>query len=102
VTITSAQPAYGRVDLSWTGPTPPGSNPTAGYRIWRSSNGLPFALAATVGTVTVFSDTGLQNGVTWGYQVAAFDTAVPPYQGFLSNVVSAMPYDVPAPPTALT
>ncbi len=99
-TIAFIQPAYAAVDLCWT---PPASGAAAaGYKVWRSSNGGPFVLIATQGTATCFGDTGLQNGVTWGYRVAAFDATLPPVEGPQSNTASALPYDVPAPPTLLT
>lgn len=101
-TIAQIWPMYGAIDLCWTGASPPGTNPTAGYKVWRSSNGGPFSLIATLGTVTCYGDTGLQNGVSWGYRVAAFDTASPPVEGPQSNTVAAVPYDVPAPPGTLT
>ncbi len=90
-----------RVDLCWSPPSVLGSNPLAGYRIWRSSSGGAQTLQASVPTtVSCYGDAPLANGSVLTYRVDAIDTVGIP--GPLSNQQSATPYTLPNPPGRLT
>jgi subtilisin len=82
------------VTLSWTAPSDDGGGQITNYEIYRSTSSGQEVLVATVGTVLTWKNTGLTNGTTYWYQVAAVNEAGP---GARSNEVSAKPT---APPTA--
>ena len=99
-TSLSATPANGQVSLSWAA-----SVGASGYQVKRSTaNGGPYV---TVGCAagTSFVDTGLTNGTTYFYVVAATYSGGPVAGGGSANSsqVSATPQGaVPAPPTGLS
>jgi len=99
-TSLSATPATGQVSLSWSAPVG-----ASGYQIKRSTvSGGPYA---TVGCSagTSFVDTGLTNGTTYFYVVAATYTGGPVAGGASANSgqVSATPQSgVPQAPTGVT
>ncbi len=71
-----------------------------GFRIWRSLDGVSFADSVDVGRdQAIYSDTGLQPGVTYFYQVAGFNG-----EGVsaLSNRVEATTFQGLASPSELT
>ena len=90
----SALAGNGSVTLSWTAPTDDGGGLVGGYEIYRGTSAGGEILVATVGNVLTWKNTGLTNGTTYWYQVAAVNQAGP---GDRSNEVSAKPT---APPTA--
>jgi len=80
-----------RVDLSWT----PADDPAgiAAYRLVRGTGTGALVLHRTLpGDLTTFSDTGLRNGTTYRYALAAVDGSG--NVGPLSAAVSAVPKDV--------
>jgi fibronectin type 3 domain-containing protein len=99
-TSLSATPASGQVSLSWTAPVG-----ASGYQVKRSIvSGGPYA---TVGCAagTSFVDTGLTNGTTYYYVVAATYTGGPVAGGASANSAekSATPQAaVPQAPAGLT
>ncbi len=101
-TNLTATPSSATVALSWTGST--SGSPTS-YSIFRGSksDGEAVVPVATVsGTTTTFTDTGLHNGTTYFYNIAANNAVgVSPD----SNELSVVPNGVattPAAPTGLT
>ncbi|HKB30524.1 MAG TPA: discoidin domain-containing protein [Streptosporangiaceae bacterium] len=98
-TNLSGTPGNTTVKLSWTGST--SGNPTS-YSIYRGtkSDGEAITPIATVtGTTTTFTDTGLNNGTTYFYNVAANNSVgVSPD----SNEISVAPAATGTPPAAPT
>jgi photosystem II stability/assembly factor-like uncharacterized protein len=79
------------IKLRWLASTP-GSTPLGGYAVFRSTttgsaDDTPFA--TTGADVTTWTDTTCQQGTTYYYSVAAFDTATPPLSSTRSQEVSA-------------
>lgn len=85
-----------RVVLSWTAGT---ENDLASYRVLRDG----VVMATVTAPTTSFTDTGLTNDTTYGYAVAAYDTAGNG-SAASSPAVSATPTDLtpPAPPSGVT
>jgi hypothetical protein len=70
-TITDIGRSTGSLTVSWTG-SPEGD--VAGYRLWRSTDGVSYELAGTFDSTTRgFADSGLADGVYW-YRVTSFDS----------------------------
>jgi len=65
------------VNLSWTAPADDGGSPITGYRIYR--NGSAYDV---VGTVGVYTDTGVSPDTPYTYAVAAINAVD---EGPLSN-----------------
>ncbi len=63
-----------RVDLAWREPGSDGGSPVTGYRIFRGTSPGSLSLLTQVGNVTVHSDTGVTNGVTYYYEVTAVNS----------------------------
>ncbi len=83
---TPVVPGDNQITLSWTGITPtPG-----GYAIERAEGacgveGLYRPLAAVVGTITTFTDTTVQGGITYAYRVRATADAAGRCQALLAG-----------------
>ncbi|HET9729234.1 MAG TPA: Ig-like domain-containing protein [Acidimicrobiia bacterium] len=69
----NAQP--GRIDLSWTAPTPPLGLGIINYQIDRDTGSGFTTLATPAGTGTTFTDFACPPGASCGYKVRAFYTA---------------------------
>ena len=89
----------GQVGLSWTAPSSNGGSPITGYEIWRGTTSGGEALVTTVGNQTTFTNTGLTNGTTYYYKVAAVNAVA---TGALSGEASATPITTPGAPTGLS
>jgi RHS repeat-associated protein len=89
----------GQVSLTWTAPTPAGTNPVVGYEIFRgipSGQSCPGAQFNTVPmTGTTFVDAPLANGSARCYYVKAWNAAAK--ESAASNTVTATPSDHDAP-----
>jgi hypothetical protein len=96
--LTAAVAGDARVDLSWTPPTADGGSAITGYQIWRAEGGDPPVALAPIGVTTAYPDTGLTNGVTYTYQVAAINAVG---TGAPSNALAATPV-APAPTVTRT
>ena len=59
------------VGLAWTAPNSSGTGPVTGYRIYLSPDGVSWATLATIGNSLSFTHTGVANGLTLYYSVAA-------------------------------
>jgi hypothetical protein len=89
----------GSVGLSWSAPSSNGGATITDYAVYRStSSGNETFLANTGGALT-YSDTGLTNGTTYYYKVAAINSAG---TGSPSNEVSATPRTTPGAPVLNT
>jgi fibronectin type 3 domain-containing protein len=83
------------LELIW-GPST--SDDVMGYNIYRSlSSGGPYEKIATIGPVTYYTDTNLQNGTRYFYRVNAFDEV--PNNSSFSNEVNATSLDTIPPET---
>ena len=68
--ITDIARGSSSLTVSWTA-SPEGD--VAGYRLWRSVDGVSYELAGTFGPTTLtYGDSGLSNGIYW-YRVTSFD-----------------------------
>jgi fibronectin type 3 domain-containing protein len=92
-TLTSATAGNASVALAWSAPASNGGSAITGYRIYRST--ASETLYTSVGLVTGYTDTGVTNGTTYYYKVAAVNAIG---MGSLSNELSAKPQSVPSAP----
>jgi fibronectin type 3 domain-containing protein len=67
--LTAAAASFTQVDVSWGTATDAGGSGLAGYRLYRNGNLIKTTAA------TSFSDTGLAQGTTYSYAIAAYDGA---------------------------
>jgi subtilisin family serine protease len=70
-TLTAASAGDASVALTWTAPANTGGSPITGYQIWRGTSSGTASLLTSVGVQTGYTDTGVANGTTYYYQVAA-------------------------------
>ncbi len=95
--LTSASGGVGNVQLAWTAPDDGGSAIT-GYEVWRGSSAAHVELLAEVAAETTYTDTAVESGATYWYQVAARNDVG---TGPLSNGLTAGPIEAPSAPTLL-
>jgi len=100
-TLVSGSPGDGQVSVSWTAPTSTGGDPISGYDVeWSSDNGAHWSsplAAAQSSTSTAALVTGLTNGTSYVFKVAARNGVG---AGAFSTVSSAVtPAGAPATPT---
>jgi len=92
-------PSTGQLSLRWTAPTNDGGRAVTGYRVYRgTASGALQAVADVAAHVLTFNETGLPNGATRLYAVAAMNSVG---EGTRSAEVSATTVDVPSPPREL-
>ena len=96
-TLTATR-GNGSVRLNWTAPTDDGGASVTNYQVFRGTSSGSLAQVATLGNVLTWNNTGLTNGTTYWFQVAAVNSAGP---GDLSSEVSATPATTPSPPRSL-
>jgi fibronectin type 3 domain-containing protein len=100
----AATAGSGSVSLTWTPPASNGGAAITGYTIYRGTSpggesGPPVATAAG----TSFTDSGLTNGTTYYYKVAAVNAAgTSPQSGEASATPTAVQATVPSAPQSLT
>lgn len=94
----TAGPGAGQIGLSWQAPASTGGGPVTGYRIFRGTESGGKVFLADVGTAMSHIDTGLPNGATRYYQVAALTSAG---AGPRSNDAVATTFDAPSAPVNL-
>lgn len=100
--VPTGEPGNEQVTLTWTEPT--SADPIVGYRIYQSTNGSSFDSGTDqLGTGLTRTITGLTNGTTYYYKVAAL-TGTSPYTAGTPSASSAaiIPRTVPGAPTAVT
>jgi fibronectin type 3 domain-containing protein len=100
--LTTATAGNATADLAWTTPASNGGSAITGYAIYRGTNGGAKSLLTTLGAVLLYSDTGLANGTTYDYEIAAINAKG---ESAHSNARSATPVagpTVPDAPTGLT
>jgi fibronectin type 3 domain-containing protein len=86
------------VALNWNAPTDDGGSAVSNYAIYRGLTSGGESLLTTTGAVPGYVDTGLTNGVTYFYQVAAINGVG---EGPNSTEVSALPATTPTEPLNL-
>jgi hypothetical protein len=83
----------GRVALAWGAPTSDGGNAISGYNIYRGSSAASAGLIATVSAADLtYLDTGLTNGDSYYYKVAAVNSVG---IGTPTNAILAQPSAAP-------
>ena len=90
----STQP--GGIQVTWTAPASNGGTPLTGYKIYRGLDQVNQTLLTTVGVVTSYLDTAVQNGNTYYYEIKAINYIG---EGSPSADVGAT-YTGPNPPSA--
>ena len=93
----------GKVVLSWTVPNSDGGSPITGYNVYRSTSpsgegSTPVATAVS----STFTDTGLTNGTTYYYTVAAVNAVGTSQQSGEANATPQPAATVPSAPQGLT
>ena len=70
-TITSVTAGNGSASLAWSAPANNGGSQITSYSVFRGTTSGGETILTTVGNVTGWTDTGLVNGTTYFYKVAA-------------------------------
>jgi fibronectin type 3 domain-containing protein len=95
-TLASATAGNSSVAIVWNAPASNGGSAITGYRIYRGTASGAEILLTTLGNVTLFNDSGLANGTTYFYKVAAVNALG---EGAASAERSATPATTPGAPT---
>ncbi len=90
-----AIPGNGTVDLVWSLPVSDGNSQIINYQIYRGLSSGGETPYVQIGNTTTFPDIGLQNGLTYYYQVSAINGVG---EGPLSNEANATPRTYPGAP----
>ncbi len=93
-----AGPGNTEVSLSWQVPALDGGSTITGYRVYRGSSPGGESLLATLGDVSLYTDSGLTNGVTYYYRVRALSAVG---EGLASNEADGTPTAAPSAPETL-
>lgn len=70
LTATQAT-GIGQVDLAWSAPNRTGTTPITSYKVYRGTTADDLELVSHVGNQSNYTDSGLGNGITYHYAVAA-------------------------------
>ena len=97
-TLSTVTPASTQATLSWVAPSSDGNGAITDYVVQYKvgSSWVPFVDGTSTNTFAVI--TGLTNGTTYSFRIAAVNSAG---QGAYSNVINAVPATVPGAATAL-
>ena len=100
----AASGGNGSVLLSWTAPNSDGGSPVTGYNVYRGTTaGGESATPVAANVVTTgFTDTGLANGTTYFYRVAAVNAAGISPQSAEASATPKPAATVPSAPQGLT
>ncbi len=71
--VTVGSPTGSSLTVSWTGSADTGGGSVAGYKVFRSSNGVSYQQVADV-TSPPYTDVDLLQSTTYWYEVKAYDT----------------------------
>ena len=94
-----AKRGNGKVSLSWVAPISNGGSPVTGYDLYRATSSGGESQATPIGVGgTSYTDSGLSNGTTYYYEVAAVNSLG---VGQDSTEVSVTPATTPGPPRSL-
>jgi hypothetical protein len=88
--------------LTWTAPTSDGGSPITNYRVTPYINGVAQSPIVTGSTQTSYTVTGLANGTTYTFTVAATNSSGYGAESTPSNAVTPAPPTVPGAPTGVT
>ncbi len=69
----AASPGYQQITLTWIAPTDDGGSAITGYKVFRGTSPGGEVLLATLGVVLTFTSTGLTNGQSYYFKVAAIN-----------------------------
>ena len=94
-TLNAPTAGNGSVSLSWSAPSSNGGATITDYSVFRATTSGGETFLANTGGALTYTDTGLTNGTTYYYKVAAINSAG---TGALSNEVSATPSAPPPGP----
>jgi Fibronectin type III domain len=94
-TLNAPTAGNASVSLSWSAPLSNGGATITDYAVYRSTTSGTEVFRANTGGALTFDDTGLTNGTTYYYKVAAINSAG---TGAQSNERSATPAAQPPPP----
>jgi fibronectin type 3 domain-containing protein len=93
-------PGVGELKLEWQAPSSNGGLAISNYKVYRATaSGGTYSVAATLGNVLTYTDTGLPNGATRWYKVSAVNDAG---EGAQSSSASNTTFDVPSAPASLS
>lgn len=98
VTATAADASAA---LSWTAPASDGGSAITGYRITPYVSGNPQTPISTGSTATTYNATGLTNGTTYTFTVAAINSSGAGAESVASTPVTPAPAGLPGAPTGL-
>jgi len=96
--LTNATGGLDSIDLAWSAPASDGGSPITGYEIWRGASAGGETLVDSVGVQATYTDTAVDPGTTYWYQVAAINDVG---SGPRSNELSATLVLPPSAPTLL-
>jgi hypothetical protein len=94
-TLNTATAGNATVSLSWSAPSSDGGAQITGYAVYRGTASGSELFLANTGVTLTFNDTGVSNGTTYYYKVAAINSAG---TGTQSNERSATPTAPPPSP----
>jgi hypothetical protein len=94
-TVDAPVAGNGSVSLSWSKPSTDGGATITDYAVYQATTAGGETFLANTGGALTYTDTGLTNGTTYYYEVAAINGAG---TGTLSNEVSATPTAPPPTP----
>src|SRR5271157_4135954 len=95
----TTSPGSSQVVLNWVSPASNGGSPITNYTVYQGTIAGGERLLVIIGNVTTYTITGLTNGVTYYYKVAAVNTVG---TGSNSTEASITPATVPSAPRSLT
>jgi fibronectin type 3 domain-containing protein len=99
-TSLNAAPSDGQIALSWSAPSSTGGSDITGYKVYKSSSQTgPYSLISSALSLS-YTDSSLNNGVTYYYEVSAFNVAGEGPNATISSAAGTVPgAPVMSPPT---